>query len=95
MRLRFVALYLLTLLFKVLTMTYATDGKCHNAEPGTFNHECGNPANWVGYKANGYGAGFCDKCKQYGHERKDIVRWNPIIRAALVFTPSTGYLGVK
>ena len=23
------------------TNSYATDGKCHNAEPGTYGHECG------------------------------------------------------
>ena len=29
-------------------MTYATYGKCHNANHGTFGHECGKPAAWVG-----------------------------------------------
>jgi long-chain acyl-CoA synthetase len=35
-------------------MTYANDKKCHNAEPGTFNHECGKPAVWIGIKPNGF-----------------------------------------
>ena len=30
------------------TNSYATDGKCHNAEPGTYGHECGKPAAWIG-----------------------------------------------
>ena len=32
------------------TNSYATDGKCHNAEPGTYGHECGKPATWIGGK---------------------------------------------
>jgi hypothetical protein len=33
-------------------MSYATDGKCHNAQPGTYGHECGKPAEWLGTKAS-------------------------------------------
>ena len=51
-------------------MSYATDGKCHNAEPGTFGHECGKPAVWIGTKANGYQSGFCDHCKRHGYEAR-------------------------
>lgn len=51
-------------------MTYATDGKCHNAEPGTYGHECGKPATWLGTDGNGFTSGFCDDCKQYGYEAK-------------------------
>jgi hypothetical protein len=32
--------------------TYATDGRCHNSEPGTFNHECGKPATFIGPMAS-------------------------------------------
>jgi hypothetical protein len=56
-------------------MTYATDGRCHNAEPGTFNHECGKPAEWIGVKKNGFASGFCGKCKTYGFEARGVVAW--------------------
>jgi hypothetical protein len=59
-------------------MTYATDGKCHNAEPGTYNHECGKPATWLGTKNNGFTSGFCNECKQYGYEAKAYTTWTEI-----------------
>lgn len=62
-------------------MTYATDSKCHNAEPGTYGHECGAPAVWIGIKGNGWQTGFCDKCKNTGAERRDILRFDPIRQA--------------
>jgi hypothetical protein len=49
-------------------MNYATDGICHNSEPGTFNHECGKPAVWIGTSARGFRCGFCDDCKLHGFE---------------------------
>jgi hypothetical protein len=48
--------------------TYAIDGVCHNAEPGTFNHECGKPATFIGTRADGFTSGFCDACKANGWE---------------------------
>lgn len=65
--------------------TYATDGKCHNAEPGTFGHECGRPATWLGTTKSGFEAGFCDDCQKYGYERKDCVSWAKI-QAALSYS---------
>lgn len=59
-------------------MTYATDGKCHNAEPGTFNHECGKPAVWIGTKASGFRSGFCAGCKKDGFEARGLVSWECI-----------------
>jgi len=56
-------------------MSYATDGKCHNAEPGTYGHECGKPAVWIGTDANGFASGFCDDCKRNGWERHGMVSW--------------------
>lgn len=56
-------------------MNYATDGICHNAQPGTFGHECGKPATWVGTKANGFKCGFCDQCKWSGHEARPDGNW--------------------
>jgi hypothetical protein len=56
-------------------MTYATDGKCHNAEPGTHNHECGKPAEWIGQEPAGYKSGFCSHCKEHGYEAKTFTKW--------------------
>jgi hypothetical protein len=51
-------------------MTYATDGKCHNAELGTYGHECGKPAMWLATKPNGFQSGFCDACRYDGYEAR-------------------------
>jgi hypothetical protein len=56
-------------------MSYATDGRCHNAEPGTFGHECGKPAVWIGETATGFRSGYCDSCKRDGTEARSVVRW--------------------
>lgn len=56
-------------------MSYADDGRCHNAEAGTFNHECGRPATWVGETAKGYRSGFCDDCRRHGREARPVVKW--------------------
>lgn len=61
--------------------SYATDGRCHNAEPGTFNHKCGRPAVWIGRKAGGFESGFCDECKVHGFEARGVVEWR---RARLI-----------
>lgn len=53
-------------------MTYATDGKCDNVEPGTFNHECGRPATWVGTHPNGFKSGYCDDCRAFGYEARNV-----------------------
>lgn len=55
--------------------SYATDGKCHNANHGTYGHECGKPATWLGTSARGFVAGFCDDCKEHGDERHGIREW--------------------
>lgn len=60
-----------------MTYTYATDGKCHNADYGTYGHECGKPATWIGMTAKGRRSGFCDRCKAVGDERTQFVRWEP------------------
>jgi hypothetical protein len=58
--------------------TNATDGRCHNANRGTFNHECGKPATWLGTKPSGFQSGFCDDCKTGGDERGGFTRWQPL-----------------
>lgn len=63
-------------------MSYETDGKCHNSQPGSFGHECGRPAAWVGEKANGFRSGFCCDCKERGWEAKSVTRWEPYLAPA-------------
>jgi hypothetical protein len=60
-----------------LMSLYAIDGKCHNAEPGTYGHECGKPAVWVGENRDMFRCGYCQDCKQFGHEARDVVHWHP------------------
>lgn len=62
-------------------MSYATDGKCHNAQPGTYGHECGKPATWIGTKTDEDGpfeSGFCDACKASGYEARPYKTWRRI-----------------
>lgn len=59
-------------------MSYATDGKCHNAEPGTFGHECGKPAQWIGTKPSGFRSGFCVACRARGFEARSVIKWEPV-----------------
>ena len=62
------------------TNLYATDGRCHNSEPGAFGHECGATARWLGTDKTGFAAGFCDSCKEYGYDANGIVTWEPLDR---------------
>lgn len=60
------------------TNLYATDGLCHNAQRGTFGHECGKPATWLGlHPSTGFTSGFCNDCKEHGDERGGRI-WTPI-----------------
>lgn len=58
-------------------MSYAIDGKCHNAEPGTYGHECGKPAVWNAENANGFRSGFCARCRSVGSEARGFHGWQP------------------
>ncbi len=60
--------------------TSATDGRCHNAEPGTFGHECGKPATFIGTRSDGFACGFCDACKTSGWEANLFTKWEKIKR---------------
>ena len=66
------------------TNSYAKDGKCHNAAPGTYGHECGKPAAWLGrmYADSDKAYGFCDRCKRYGHEARKMAVWEPLATEA-------------
>lgn len=57
------------------TNLYAADGLCHNAQPGTYGHECGKPATWLGTTRSGFRSGYCDACKENGYEARHVVRW--------------------
>ncbi len=48
---------------------------CTNAEPGTFNHECGKPAVWAGTHKSGHVQNFCAACKVSGYEARGIQSW--------------------
>lgn len=64
------------------------DGKCHNAQRGTYGHECGKPAMWRASKVApalpGMGmpepyifeSCFCDDCRKYGHEARAYSGWS-------------------
>ena len=72
-------------------MNYATDGICHNAQPGTFGHECGKPAKWVGTKENGFQCGFCNDCKETGHEARQYGNWTAFERVKNTPGPWTAH----
>lgn len=52
--------------------------RCINAQPGSFNHECGAVATWIGDAPNGHRSCFCDSCKYHGHEARYVVAWERI-----------------
>ena len=56
---------------------YETDGRCHNAEPGTYGHECGRRAEWIGTATSGFRSGYCTKCRAAGYEARGMARWEP------------------
>lgn len=58
--------------------SYATDGKCHNAQIGTYGHECGKPASWIGTTSTGFSSGFCSECKESGDEARTVMQWDRI-----------------
>jgi len=61
---------------------YGMSGKngprCVNAEPGTFSHECGKSATWIGTKASGWRGCYCDDCKADGFEARGCKTWSPL-----------------
>ena len=50
--------------------------RCTNAQPGTYNHECGQAAKWEGtHDTNGCIQHFCDEHKRDGWEARNITKW--------------------
>ncbi len=60
---------------------YATDGKCHNANFGSYGHECGKPATWLGTSRTGFVSGYCDACKEHGSEARSVKTWRIIVHS--------------
>ena len=54
--------------------------RCVNAEPGTFGHECGAVAGFVGTKADGFQAVFCEACKATGFEARGYGQWISLVQ---------------
>jgi len=54
--------------FQFALNTYAGDGLCHNANSGTYGHECGKPAELIGTNDNAFRTGFCSHCAKHGSE---------------------------
>lgn len=52
--------------------------RCINSEPGTYNHECGKPATWIGTDRTGFQACYCDACKLSGYEARKVIEWHQI-----------------
>lgn len=53
--------------------------RCVNAEPGTFGHECTQPATFVGnIAATGLQACFCAACKECGSEARGFGDWQEL-----------------
>lgn len=57
-------------------MSYVSDGKCHNSNPGYLNQECGKPSTWVGHRTDRmFSMGFCTACKETGREAPFFDLW--------------------
>lgn len=52
--------------------------RCTNAEPGTYGHECGEPARYIGTTGEGFAATFCAACKLAGHEARKFTDWHAL-----------------
>lgn len=66
------------------------DNRCTNSEPGTYNHECGQPAAWIGTHHNGSRQAFCESCRFTGHEARNCVYWvrfHPALTVEHAFDP--------
>lgn len=55
-----------------------TGPRCTNADRGTFNHECGKPATFVGTQPSGYFQFFCARCREHGDEAAPVTEWRPL-----------------
>lgn len=52
---------------------------CTNAEPGTYGHECGKPADYIAlHDAGRFYVGRCAHCAEHGAERDGLVNWQRV-----------------
>lgn len=42
--------------------------RCTNCDAGSYNHECGAVAKWIGTSSTGHRAAYCDDCLRHGRE---------------------------
>ena len=66
---------------------YPRHGSCSNANRGTYGHECGKPAAWLGTRPNGFQSGRCDRCRREGDERFGFHFSRLTTQPASVFIP--------
>ena len=52
--------------------------RCTNAEPGSYGHECGEPASFIASRAEGGQACFCSACKEHGSEARRYSHWKAL-----------------
>ena len=52
--------------------------RCTNAEPGSCGHECGEPAGFIGSRADGGQSCFCSECKERGLEARRCFDWQAL-----------------
>ena len=52
--------------------------RCTNAEPGSYGHECGEPAGIIGSRADGGQACFCSACRALGSEARRYSDWQAL-----------------
>ena len=52
--------------------------RCTNAEPGSYGHECGEAAGFIGSRADGGQSCFCATCKAQGSEARHYADWQAL-----------------
>ena len=52
--------------------------RCTNAEPGSYGHECGEAAAFIGSRPDGGQSCFCSACKAHGSEAQRYALWQEL-----------------
>jgi hypothetical protein len=61
--------------------------RCTNAEPGSYGHECGEQAGFIGSRADGGQSCFCSACKAQGSEARRYSDWQALPTMAQGIAP--------
>ena len=56
--------------------------RCTNTEPGSYGHECGERAGFIGSGADGGQSCFCSACKAQGSEARRYSHWQAMSKKA-------------